>query len=216
LYLFVPVVLLVYNIMAGRALSSATLEAVWATIALALFTEGWAGLRQQGVRGLVDAVRRVLVESVRALDDGARAGITVAIPCAGAGIVVGVASMTNLGLTFGGFVALLSGGVVVVALILVMLMVIVMGMGMPTTAAYIMGAILGIPALAQLGVPPLPAHFFVFYFAALSMVTPPVALAAFVAGGIAHANVWTTGWNAFRYSLAGFLVGFSFVLNPAL
>jgi TRAP transporter 4TM/12TM fusion protein len=216
LYLFLPVLLLVYNIMAGRALSSATLEAVWATIALALLTEGRTGMRRQGLRGLLDAVRGVLTESVRALDAGARAGITVAIPCAGAGIVVGIASMTNLGLTFGGFVTLLSGGMVVVALILVMLMVIVMGMGMPTTAAYIMGAILGIPALTQLGVPPLPAHFFVFYFSSLSMVTPPVALAAFVAGGIAQANVWTTGWYAFRYSLAGFLVGFSFVLNPAL
>jgi TRAP-type uncharacterized transport system fused permease subunit len=102
------------------------------------------------------------------------------------------------------------------ALLLVMFMVIVMGMGMPTTAAYIMGAILAIPALDKLGIPALSSHFFVLYFAALSMVTPPVALAAFVAGGIAKADVWQTGWVAFRYSLAGFLVAFAFVFSPAL
>ena len=140
----------------------------------------------------------------------------MAIPCAGAGIVVGIASITNLGLTFGSFVTALSGGMLIPALLLVMFMVIVMGMGMPTTAAYIMGAILAIPALDKLGVPALSSHFFVLYFAALSMVTPPVALAAFVAGGIAKANVWKTGWVAFRYSLAGFLVAFAFVFSPAL
>ncbi|HCE40369.1 MAG TPA: TRAP transporter permease DctM/Q, partial [Alcanivorax sp.] len=108
------------------------------------------------------------------------------------------------------------GGMMIPALLLVMIMVIVMGMGMPTTAAYIMGAILAIPALDKLGVPQLSSHFFVLYFAALSMVTPPVALAAFVAGGIAKADVWKTGWAAFRYSLAGFLVAFAFAFSPAL
>src|SRR5690606_37844121 len=173
-------------------------------------------LRRGGIGGLLGAIGNIALESVRALDSGARAAIAVAIPCAGAGIVVGIASITNLGLTFGSFVTLLSGGMVVPALLLVMLMIIVMGMGMPTTAAYIMGAILAIPALHQVGVQPLSAHFFVLYFAALSMVTPPVALAAFVTGGIAKANVWKTGWVAFRYSLAGFLVAFSFVFRPAL
>lgn len=216
LYLFIPVVILVYQIMSGRALSSATLEAIWATIVLGLFTRAWEGFHAQGIAGVFKAGGNVLFDSVKALESGSRGAIAVAIPCAGAGIVVGIASMTNLGLNFGSFVTTLSGGMLIPALLLVMFMVIVMGMGMPTTAAYIMGAILAIPALEKLGVPALSSHFFVLYFAALSMVTPPVALAAFVAGGIARANIWQTGWLAFRYSLAGFLVAFAFVFNPAL
>ena len=216
LYLLIPVFVLVYQIMAGRALSSATLQAVWITLVFGLCTRAWDGLRSEGGRGVLKACGSVLGDSLQALDSGARGAIAVAIPCAGAGIVVGIASVTNLGLTFGSFVTALSGGMLIPALLLVMFMVIVMGMGMPTTAAYIMGAILAIPALDKLGVPALSAHFFVLYFAALSMVTPPVALAAFVAGGIAKANVWKTGWVAFRYSLAGFLVAFAFVFSPAL
>lgn len=216
LYLLIPVFVLVYQIMAGRALSSATLQAIWITLVFGLCTRVWEGLRVEGGRGVLKATGSVFRDSLLALDSGARGAIAVAIPCAGAGIVVGIASITNLGLTFGSFVTALSGGMLIPALLLVMFMVIVMGMGMPTTAAYIMGAILAIPALDKLGVPALSSHFFVLYFAALSMVTPPVALAAFVAGGIAKANVWKTGWVAFRYSLAGFLVAFAFVFSPAL
>ncbi|MFL9811835.1 TRAP transporter fused permease subunit [Stutzerimonas sp. VN223-3] len=216
LYLFIPVIMLVYQIMAGRALSSATLEAIWVTIVFGLITRVWGGFSAEGISGAVKATANVFIDSLKALDSGSRGAIAVAIPCAGAGIVVGIASMTNLGLTFGSFVTALSGGMLIPALLLVMLMVIVMGMGMPTTAAYIMGAILAIPALDKLGIPALSSHFFVLYFAALSMVTPPVALAAFVAGGIAKANIWKTGWIAFRYSLAGFLVAYAFVFSPAL
>lgn len=216
LYLFAPVALLVYQILSGRALSSATLESIGLTILLAIVFNCFVAFRQRGLPGVVSATTDVFVGSVRALENGARGAVAVAIPCAGAGIVVGIASMTNLGLTFGGFVALLAGDMLIPALLIIMVMVIVMGMGMPTTAAYIMGAILAIPALEQFNVPLLSAHFFVLYFAALSMVTPPVALAAFVTGGIARANVWQTGLCAFRYSLAGFLVAFALVLSPAL
>jgi TRAP transporter 4TM/12TM fusion protein len=216
LYLLAPVVLLVYQIMAGRALSTATMQGIFATIALGFIAKTLEGLRRHGAVSPLIAAKAVLIDAVTALDVGARSAVAVAIPCAGAGIVVGIASMTNLGLTFGSFVTVLSGGMFFPALFLVMLMVIIMGMGMPTTAAYIMGAILAIPALDQFGVPPLAAHFFVLYFAALSMVTPPVALAAFVTAGIAKANVWKTGWLAFRYSLAGFLVAFALVLSPTL
>jgi TRAP transporter 4TM/12TM fusion protein len=216
LYLLIPVFVLVYQIMAGRALSSSTLQAIWITLVFGLCTRAWEGFRTEGGNGVLKAAGSVLSDSIQALDSGARGAIAVAIPCAGAGIVVGIASMTNLGLTFGSFVTALSGGMLIPALLLVMFMVIVMGMGMPTTAAYIMGAILAIPALDKLGIPALSSHFFVLYFAALSMVTPPVALAAFVAGGIAKADVWKTGWVAFRYSLAGFLVAFAFVFSPAL
>ncbi len=216
LYLFAPVVWLVWQIMIGRALSSATLEAVILTMVLAVLTNAVVALREGGLRAVLPAAWSVFPESVRALENGGRAAVAVAIPCAGAGIVVGIASMTNLGLTFGGFVSLLSGGMLIPALLIIMIMVLIMGMGMPTTAAYIMGAVLAIPALDMLEVNLLSAHFFVLYFAALSMVTPPVALAAFVAGGIAKADVWQTGLYAFRFSLAGFIVAFALVLSPAL
>src|SRR5690606_7777612 len=147
---------------------------------------------------------------------GGRAAVTVAIPCAGAGIIVGVASMTNLGLTFGGFMLAISGGYLIPSLLIVMVMVIIMGMGMPTTAAYIMGSILAVPALQILDLPLISIHFFVLYFAVLSMVTPPVALATFVAAGIAGADVWKTGWIALRNSFAGFLVAFALIRSPAL
>lgn len=216
LYLFIPVVLLVYQMFVGRALSSSTIEAILATLGLAYFARLMREVPRRGLSQVWVVAAEVLSDAVRALDIGGRSAIAVAIPCAGAGIVVGVASMTNLGLTFGNFVTLLSGGMLLPALLLVMLMVIVMGMGMPTTAAYIMGAILAIPALEQFHVPLISAHFFVLYFAVLSMVTPPVALAAFVAGGIAQADVWKTGWYAFRNSLAGFLVAFAMVASPSL
>lgn len=216
LYLFIPVVLLVYQMFAGRALSAATLQAIAAIVALAFIVNVTKRVRAQGLGQVPIVAFEVVLDAVRALDAGSRGALAVAIPCAGAGIIVGVATMSNLGLTFGTFVTSLSGGLLLPALLLIMFMVIVMGMGMPTTAAYIMGAVLAIPALEQFQVPPLAAHFFVLYFAVLSMVTPPVALAAFVAAGIAHADVWKTGWLAFRNSLAGFLVAFAIVASPSL
>lgn len=109
LYLFIPVVVLIYQILAGRALSSATLESIVLIIVLAILSSSVGAFRRHGAAGAISAAKGVLVDSVRALDNGARGAVAVAIPCAGAGIVVGVASMTNLGLTFGSFVALLSG-----------------------------------------------------------------------------------------------------------
>jgi len=218
LYLFIPVVSLVYDIFAGRSLSSSTLRAVALTIILAYLTRLYEKTRNgQGFfRSVGTTARDIVVDSILALESGGRAAVTVAIPCAGAGIIVGVASMTNLGLTFGGFMLTISGGYLIPSLLIVMVMVIIMGMGMPTTAAYIMGSILAVPALQILDLPLISIHFFVLYFAVLSMVTPPVALATFVAAGIAGADVWKTGWLALRNSFAGFLVAFALVRSPAL
>jgi TRAP transporter 4TM/12TM fusion protein len=216
LYLFIPIVVLVYDIFSGRSLSGSTIESIIVLLILVFIQRTIRGVAQHGITQVGVVAITVVCDSVRAFADGGRAAITVAIPCAGAGIVVGVVAMTNLGLTFGGFVGLLSGGLLAPALILIMIMVIIMGMGMPTTAAYIMGAVLGVPALIQFNVQVVSAHFFVLYFAVLSMVTPPVALAAFVAGGIGHADIWKTGLLAFRNSLAGFIVGYAVVASPAL
>ena len=91
-----------------------------------------------------------------------------------------------------------------------------MGMGMPTAAAYLMVAVLMAPALIELGISTMAAHMFVFYFAILSMVTPPVGMAAYAAGGVAKANLWSTGLTGFRLSLVAFIVPFAFVTNEAL
>ena len=108
------------------------------------------------------------------------------------------------------------GGTLAGSLILIVIGCIIMGMGLPTVAAYIIGAVLYAPALQKLGVPQLSAHFFVMYYCVLSMVTPPVALAAYAAAGLAKTSPWTTGWIAFEMSFVAFLIPFAFVADPAL
>jgi TRAP-type uncharacterized transport system fused permease subunit len=97
-----------------------------------------------------------------------------------------------------------------------MILTIIFGMGMPTAAAYLVSAILVAPALQELGVPVLPAHFFILYFSILSMVTPPVALSAYAAAGISGADLWRTGVRAFLLAVPGFIIPYAFVENPAL
>lgn len=153
---------------------------------------------------------------VSALADGARGSLDVAATTATAGIVVGVLALTGLGLKFGMLVVSYSGGSLVLALILAMLVSLILGMGMPTTPAYVLAASSVTPGLVELGLHPFAAHFFVFYFACLSSITPPVALAAYAAAAIAEANMWRVGWQALRFGAAGFLVPYACVFGPAL
>jgi TRAP transporter 4TM/12TM fusion protein len=169
---------------------------------------------------LVSFIRRATwmgpVKILGALEKGAKEAVTVAIPCAVAGLIIGVVIYSGLGLKFTDLMITLSGGNLSIALILVMLAVIVLGMGMPTSAAYLIAAILLAPLLIKLGVMPLAAHMFIFYFAVLSMITPPVALAAFAAAAIGESDLWETGIQAFKIALPGFLIPFVFVYNNAL
>ncbi|MEE8117565.1 MAG: TRAP transporter fused permease subunit [Gemmatimonadales bacterium] len=142
--------------------------------------------------------------------------VQVAAACAAAGIVVGVASLTGIGLRTSEFIIALSGGHLPVALVLTALGSIVLGMGLPTTAAYVVLAALGAPALTELGVPLLAAHLFIFYFGCLSNVTPPVALAAYAAAGIAGAPPLHTAATALTLASAGFLIPFMFIYGPPL
>jgi TRAP-type uncharacterized transport system fused permease subunit len=157
-----------------------------------------------------------LPKILASLENGAKQAVSAAIPCAVAGIIIGVVIFTGLGLRLSSYVVSLSGGNIFLAMFLVMVCCIVLGMGMPTTAAYIIAAAVMVPALIELGLVPIAAHMFVFYFACLSMVTPPVALAAYAAAGIAKSDTWTTGWIAFMLALGGFVVPFAFAQNPAL
>ncbi len=145
-----------------------------------------------------------------------RGAVQVAAACAAAGVVVGVASLTGIGLRMSELIITLSGGRLPIALILTALGSIVLGMGLPTTAAYVVLAALGAPALVELGVPLLGAHLFIFYFGCLSNVTPPVSLAAFAAAGVAGAPPMKTALTAAGLASAGFLVPFGFIYAPGL
>ena len=152
----------------------------------------------------------------RALKAGTRQAAEVAVPIAAIGIIIDICVQSNLTLEFSAELADLSGDSLVGALVLVIFGCIVMGMGLPTVAAYIIGASLFVPALIELGVEALPAHFFVMYYCVLSMVTPPVALASYTAAGLAGADSVKTSLAAFRLSLVAFFVPFAFVFEPAL
>jgi TRAP transporter 4TM/12TM fusion protein len=153
---------------------------------------------------------------LEALEGGARDALSVAMACACAGIVIGVISLTGLGITFTQAVVALSQNSLMLALLLTAVAGIVLGMGMPTTPAYIVMVSLLVPALIKLGVVVPAAHMFALYFAVLSAITPPVALAVFAAAGLAKANMWHSGWEAVRIGAAGFIVPFMFVYDPAL
>ncbi|MBU2055340.1 MAG: TRAP transporter permease [Proteobacteria bacterium] len=160
--------------------------------------------------------RMGLTDILAALESGAKQSLIVATACAAAGIVVGIVSLTGIGFRFSGLVSTLSGGNILLALFLTMIASLILGMGLPTTAAYIVLAALGAPALIKLGIIPLTAHFFIFYFSCLSCITPPVALAAYTGAGIAGAPAFKTGWTAMRLGLAAFIVPYMFVFGPAL
>ena len=142
--------------------------------------------------------------------------VSVAIACACAGIVIGIVSMTGIGVKFTSIVFRLSGGNTFLMLVLIMLACIVMGMGLPSTAAYIIAATIGVTPLVNAGFSELAANMFVFYFAIVSFITPPVALAAYAGAGIAGGNPGKTGVRAFLLGLSGFIIPFVYVYNPAL
>jgi TRAP transporter 4TM/12TM fusion protein len=151
-----------------------------------------------------------------ALAAGARGSLEVATACAAAGIVVGILNLTGLGHTIASIVIALSGGIVLIALILSMCVCIVLGMGLPTTPAYIIAAAVIAPVLIRLGIAPLQAHLFVFYFACIAVITPPVALASFTAAGIAGAPPMKVAWTGVKLGIAAFLIPYFFVFDAAL
>lgn len=152
-----------------------------------------------------------------ALITGIRNTLIVAGACASAGIVIGVISQTAIGIEFTQLVASgFSGGNLLVALILTAVAGILLGMGLPTTPAYIVQAALLAPALVNLGVPREAAHLFVFYFAILSVITPPVAISLYAANGLSGAGLWESGIAAIKLAATGYIIPFMFVFGPSL
>ncbi|MFA5513864.1 MAG: TRAP transporter permease [Sphaerochaetaceae bacterium] len=146
----------------------------------------------------------------------AKSTVPVSSACASAGIVIGIVSMTGLGVRFTQIVFQLAQGQLFPMLLMIMVACIVLGMGLPSTAAYVIAATVAAPALLKVGIDPLSANLFVFYFAIISFITPPVALAAYAASGIANSNTNKTGFLAFRLGFSGFIIPFLFVYYPAL
>ena len=202
IHLLIPLILMVYYIISFTVSPVlAAIRAIAAVFVVSFFRRAtWMGP----------------VKLLGALEKGAKEAVTVAIPCAVAGLIIGVVIYSGLGLKFTELMIALSGGKLFIALILVMLAVIVLGMGMPTSAAYLIAAILLAPMLIKLGVVPLAAHMFIFYFAVISMITPPVALASFAAAAISESDLWETGIVAFKIALPGFLIPYIFVYNTSL
>jgi TRAP transporter 4TM/12TM fusion protein len=202
-HLFIPVILILVVMYSGYSPPLAALVGTLACFPV-------AALRRE-TRQYV-----TLVNVREAFVDGARNALGVAAACACAGIVIGVVTLSGLGIVFTQFVVHLSQSTLILALVLTMIAGIVLGMGMPTTPAYIIMTALLVPAIIKLGVIPPAAHMFALYFAVLSAITPPVALAVFAAAGIAKADLWKSGLAAVKIGAAGFIVPFMVIYEPAL
>jgi TRAP transporter 4TM/12TM fusion protein len=151
----------------------------------------------------------------KALEAGAVGVIAVAVTCAAAGIIVGVVTLTGLGLKFSAIVIQLAGGNLLLTAMFTSLVVWIVGLAVPVTASYIICAVIAAPALTKLGVPAYAAHMFVFYYAVLSEVSPPTALSPFAAAAITGGDPYKTTLQSWKYTLPAFLVPFAFVLDPA-
>jgi TRAP transporter 4TM/12TM fusion protein len=202
-HLFVPVFVVMFGLMLGYSAPLCALAGALSCLPVALLR---AATRQGiGWRSAFDA-----------LVEGARNTLPVAMACACAGIVIGCVTITGLGIVFTQFVVALAQNSLILALVLTALAGIVLGMGMPTTPSYIVMVSLLVPALIKLGAMTPAAHMFAFYFAILSAITPPVALAVFAAAGLARTNMWQAGWESMRVAAPAYIVPFMFVYEPSL
>jgi TRAP transporter 4TM/12TM fusion protein len=199
--LFLPPIVLIALLAAGYSATTAALAASACALVVCCFRRD----TRLTLRGFADMIEEI-----------AKQAADVAVPIVAIGMIVAVAIQSNLALKFSTELVSLSGGTLIGAMLVIIVGCLVMGMGLPTVAAYIIGAILFVPALTKLGITPLAAHFFVMYYCVLSMITPPVALASYAAAGIAKADSMKTGWLAFKLSLVLFLIPFAFAFDPAL
>ena len=200
-HLLIPIIALVVFIVMG-----------WS----ALKTAFWCVLLMLAISWIKPDTRMNLNKIVTALETGSRDNLVIAAACAVSGIIVGTDAATGLSVKLSSYLNALSGNNPVFALILTMLAALVLGLSLPPTPVYIILAALTIPSLIAMGIAPMAAHFFVFYYACIGAITPPVALAAYAASGIAKTDPWITGWVACRMGLVSYLVPFAFVLDPSL
>jgi TRAP transporter 4TM/12TM fusion protein len=199
-YLFLPIVILIFTLFAGYSVIRAGTMAMAAAAVVS-----WLTPYRMGPRAVL-----------RALEIAAKMSIQLVAVCATAGVIVGVIALTGVGARFSTLLLGLAEQNQLIALFFAMCIAIVLGMGMPTTAAYAVAAAVVAPGLIQLGIPVLVAHFFVFYYAVMSAITPPVALAAYAGAGLAGSDPMKTSVEAFKFGLAAFVVPFMFFYSHAL
>jgi TRAP transporter 4TM/12TM fusion protein len=202
-HLFVPILVVFVGLIAGYSAPLCALVATLTCLPMALLRK----TTREGIGWMA---------VFDALEEGARNTVPVAIACACAGIVIGSTTITGAGISFTQFVVALSQNLLPIALLFTAVAGIILGLGLPTTPSYIVMVALLVPALIKLGTVTPAAHMFAFYFAILSAITPPVALAVFAAASLARANMWDAGWAAMRVGAAGYIVPFMFVYEPAL
>jgi TRAP transporter 4TM/12TM fusion protein len=199
---FLPLAVLVYTlIFATWEAGKAGMAAVIATLLV--------GLAQKETRPTLRAV-------LKALEDTGRTLLEIAVISGVAGFVIGALQLSGLAFKVSMILSTLAGGNALLLLVLAAIVCIVLGMGMPTAVVYIMLAVLIGPTLVQLGIEPLGAHLFLFYFGMLSMITPPVCLATYAAASLARSDFWQTGWAGMRLGVVAYVVPFIFVFHPAL
>jgi len=199
-FLFIPIIILIVALFMGYSVIRA---GTLATAAAAVVS--WLTPYRMGIKSIA-----------KALDLASTMSIQIIAVCACAGIIVGVISLTGVGARFSSVLLDIAEANQLLALIFAMLISILLGMGMPTTAAYAVAASVVAPGLIELGIQPLIAHFFVFYFAVVSAITPPVALASYAAAGISGAGAMETSVTSFKIGIAAFIVPFMFFYNSAL
>lgn len=200
-YLFVPILVLIGLLLNGYSVIMSGTYSIIACFVVSFFNK---------------ETRMGVMKVIGAFELGMKNTIQLLAVCACAGIIVGVLALTGLGLRFSSMLFSVAGNSELLALLFAMLISIILGMGMPTTAAYAVAASVVAPGLMNLGIEPLFAHMFVFYFAVMSAITPPVALAAYAAAGIAGTDPMKTGVEAFRLGIAAFIVPFMFIYSPEI
>jgi TRAP transporter 4TM/12TM fusion protein len=181
-----------------------------------MFAAFWAIVSILVLSSMRKETRMTPVQILSAFEEGARQAVSVSVACAAAGVIIGCVFVSGLGLKFSTIIVDVAGGSLWIVLILTMFASLILGMGLTTTAVYITLAALVIPAVVKMGVAPMAAHLFAFYFGLVSAITPPVALASFAAAGIADSNPMQTGFHSFRLGIAKYILPFVFVFNPGL
>jgi TRAP transporter 4TM/12TM fusion protein len=201
-HLLLPIFLLLYLLLfSGTTVVFSAVITIVATIVVAAFRP---------------STRMSFKDICDAFADGAKQTVSVAIACACVGIIIGVTSKTGFGLTMANTIITLGGHSLLFTLIFTMITCMILGMGVPSIPAYIITATIAAPALSDLGIPPIAAHLFAFYYAMFANLTPPVALAAFAASGISGGDPMRTGFASVKLAIAGFIVPFMFVYSPQL
>ena len=208
-YLLIPLILLVWLVSSGaRTMAFSAAVSILAAIVVCFISKE----NRQGGKGIV----KTLGKFVEALEAGAKSSMSVGVACGVAGIITGCITVTGLASVLINAIVQMAAGKPFIALFFTMLCCIVLGMGVPTTANYCIMASTCAPILTTIGIDPIAAHFFVFYFGIVADITPPVALAAYAGSARAKANPMKTGVNATRLAIAAFIVPYVFALNPAM